>query len=242
MKRDYSALIWGVLIVAAGVVFGGNALGLWYIDVFFDGWWTLFLIVPGLISILKHGFNWGAGIIVIIGLALLLDSQELFDSTIMWKLIWPVLIIGFGISLISSFFRKDKKFKVEINTDDSVSYTHHANNSYRSDDSQYAVYRGVFSGDDIKNSSDDLKSVTIDIVFGGFDIDLRDAKINQDINMTINCVFGGVDVYVPDDVDIVIVSGTPVLGGFSHRRNKGIPGAHKIFVKYVTVFGGADIN
>ena len=46
MKKDYSALIWGLLFVAVGIIFGGNELDIWDIDIFFPGWWTLFLIIP----------------------------------------------------------------------------------------------------------------------------------------------------------------------------------------------------
>ena len=53
MKKDYSALIWGLIFVAVGIIFGGNALNIWYIDIFFPGWWTLFLIIPGLISMVR---------------------------------------------------------------------------------------------------------------------------------------------------------------------------------------------
>ena len=37
MKKDYSALIWGLLFVAVGIIFGGNALDIWDIDIFFPG-------------------------------------------------------------------------------------------------------------------------------------------------------------------------------------------------------------
>ena len=32
------AIIWGLAIVALGIIFGGNALGLFNIDIFFKGW------------------------------------------------------------------------------------------------------------------------------------------------------------------------------------------------------------
>jgi hypothetical protein len=38
--------LWGIVLVAAGVLFALKALGIANIDVFFDGWWTLFIIIP----------------------------------------------------------------------------------------------------------------------------------------------------------------------------------------------------
>ena len=47
-------IIWGIAIIALGVIFGGNALGWFNIDIFFDGWWTLFIIVPSVISLITE--------------------------------------------------------------------------------------------------------------------------------------------------------------------------------------------
>ena len=109
MKKDYSALIWGLVFVVIGIIFGGNALNIWAIDIFFPGWWTLFLIIPGLISMVRYGFNWGSGILVIIGLVLMFDALDIIDDVIVWKLIFPLVLVAVGISIIASFFRGGTK-------------------------------------------------------------------------------------------------------------------------------------
>ena len=48
--KQIKPIIWGIAIIALGVIFGGNALGLFNLNVFFDGWWILFIIVPSVIS------------------------------------------------------------------------------------------------------------------------------------------------------------------------------------------------
>ena len=45
-------IIWGIAIIALGIIFGGNALGFFDLNIFFDGWWTLFIIIPSLISLI----------------------------------------------------------------------------------------------------------------------------------------------------------------------------------------------
>lgn len=246
MKKDYSALIFGILIIAIGIILSGNIFNIWHIDIFFDGWWTLFLIVPGIISILRRGFNWGSGIIVTIGLIFLLDSQDIVDSRIMWKLIFPIVLIAIGISIITSFFRRDKyHFEIEYSSDGESYESDTINDddrSYKTDNSQHPRYSTILGGGEIKNNSDNLKSVTIEAILGGFDLDLRDAKINEDIDLDITVVLGGVDIYLPSNVEVVIVSGTPVLGGLSFRKNIAAPGAPKVRVKYVTVLGGVEIK
>ena len=41
-----SSLLWGLVFIIVGVIFGLNALDITNINVFFDGWWTLFIIIP----------------------------------------------------------------------------------------------------------------------------------------------------------------------------------------------------
>ena len=46
-------ILWGLLLVALGIIIGLNTLGIADINIFFRGWWTLFIIIPSFISIIK---------------------------------------------------------------------------------------------------------------------------------------------------------------------------------------------
>ncbi len=246
MEKNYSKLLWGLVVLAVGVIFTGNVLELWYIDVFFPGWWTMFMIIPGLVLILRDGFNVGSVILLVIGVILLCDSWDIFDTRLVWRLIIPIGIIAIGISLIFSFFKgENTKEKV------TVEYTegnYEANNGHKYsknlkyDNDEYANYSTVFGSSEFKNSSQNLKYVKIEGVFGGVVVDLRDAKFNEDVTLEINTVFAGIDIYVPDDVRIITVSSTPIFGGFSFRKNKEIENIPKVKVKYVAIFGGIEIK
>ena len=39
-------ILWGIVLIVIGVIFALNALDITSIDIFFDGWWTLFIIIP----------------------------------------------------------------------------------------------------------------------------------------------------------------------------------------------------
>ena len=54
MKR-ISDIMWGLIFIIIGVILGGNALDIFNINLFFDGWWTLFIIVPTFIGLVKIG-------------------------------------------------------------------------------------------------------------------------------------------------------------------------------------------
>ena len=235
MKKDYSALIWGLVFVAVGIIFGGNALNIWDIDVFFPGWWTLFLIIPGLVSMVRYGFNWGSGVLVILGLILLFDALDIISSDIMWKLVFPLILVIIGISILTSFFRSGTKKNIE-----DEEYT--KSKSYKYDSTQYPRYTAILGGGDYKNNTEDLKGVVAEAILGGLEIDLRDAKITEDIVLELTAVLGGIDIFLPDNVRVEIISGTPILGGFEHKINRNALSGPKVRIKYTAVLGGIEVK
>lgn len=92
-KSDW---IWGLALIIAGLGFGGDALGYWNFEVFFEGWWTLFIIVPCTVNIFEKGVHRGNLIGLGIGVILLLESwiPRLDD------LIFPLILVLIGLALI----------------------------------------------------------------------------------------------------------------------------------------------
>ena len=76
MKKT-SNVLWGTVLVALGVVFALNAFDVTDIDVFFDGWWTLFIIVPCVIGIITERDKIGNATGVAIGVFLFLCCRKL---------------------------------------------------------------------------------------------------------------------------------------------------------------------
>lgn len=235
MKRDYSALIWGLVFVAAGIIFGGNALNIWNIDVFFQGWWTLFLIIPGLVSIIKYGFNWGSGVIVIVGIILFFDELEIINNRIMWRLVFPLMLMIIGISIISSFFKGGDKKSIDTNE-------YSKSKSYKHDLNQYPKYTAILGGGNYKNNTEDLKGIVVEAILGGLEIDLRDAKITEDVVLELTAILGGIEIFIPDNVRVEIISGVPILGGFEHKINRNAISGPKVKIKYTVVLGGIEVK
>ena len=73
--KQFKAIIWGLAIIALGVIFGGNALGLFSFDIFFEGWWTLFIIVPSAISLITDKEKISSLVFLAAGIILLLAAQ-----------------------------------------------------------------------------------------------------------------------------------------------------------------------
>lgn len=100
----------------------------------------------------------------------------------------------------------------------------------------------VFGGRKMKYDGQVFEGVTVNAVFGGAELDLRMAVIQQDVRIDATAVFGGIDIYVPSNV-IVKVMSTPVLGGVTNKAAAPteVP-CHTLYVNATCVFGGVDIK
>ena len=99
MKKIRNTL-WGIVLIVLGVIIGGNALGITNVNIFFNGWWTLFIIIPCFIGLFKEREKTGSIIGLIIGIVLLLCCQDILNFDTIWKLALPTILIIIGISFI----------------------------------------------------------------------------------------------------------------------------------------------
>ena len=96
MKLSRTDLFWGIALIVIGIGFGGEALGLWNFEVFFNGWWTLFIIVPCLTKMFESGIKRSNTIGLTIGSLLLLSSWNVVPE----ELVVPLLLVVIGGVLI----------------------------------------------------------------------------------------------------------------------------------------------
>ncbi len=221
-------ILWGIVLVIIGVIVGLNALNITNINIFFNGWWTLFIIIPSLIGLLKEKDKTGNIIGLIIGVVLLLGVQNIIDFDLIWKLILPVIIIIVGLSLIFGN-NLNKKINNEIKK---------INNKKGKNEE----YCSTFSEQKIDFDDEEFKGVSLTAVFGGITLDLRKAKINEDVVINTTSVFGGIDIYAPDNIKIKVKS-TSIFGGVDNKKIKNDnEKEHIIYINASCIFGGVDIK
>ncbi len=221
-------ILWGIVLVIIGVIVGLNALNITNINIFFNGWWTLFIIIPSLIGLLKEKDKTGNIIGLIIGVVLLLGVQNIIDFDLIWKLILPVIIIIVGLSLIFGN-NLNKKINNEIKK---------INNKKGKNEE----YCSTFSEQKIDFDDEEFKGVSLTAVFGGITLDLRKAKINEDVVIDTTSVFGGIDIYAPDNIKIKVKS-TSIFGGVDNKKIKNDnEKEHIIYINASCIFGGVDIK
>lgn len=264
MKRSSTGIIWGLVVLVIGVLIGAKAFGADF-DIFFEGWWTLFIIVPSAVGLTEKGSRTGSLIALSIGVLLLLASRDVIEWNMFGKLILAAVFVIVGIKIIidetcrhkgmdssntSSF--SSNKTVYYTNSSDEQSYTGGAEQgaNYQSTGSNYSneiprTVTAIFSGKDINFNGKEFFGMALSAVFGGIDLDLRNAIITKDVIIDVTAIFGGIDIKVSDNVRIV-TNCTPIFGGVddhSHFRG-GSDGnsVHTIYLNGACIFGGVDIK
>ncbi|MBE6159758.1 MAG: hypothetical protein E7157_01780 [Lactobacillales bacterium] len=95
-----SNIVWGILLIIVGVVTSLNILEITNINLLFDGWWTLVIIIPCLINVIMKKNIFANTVGIIIGIILLLCCQNILDFELVLRLSIPVLLIVLGVQFI----------------------------------------------------------------------------------------------------------------------------------------------
>ena len=203
--------------------------GILNINIFFEGWWTLFIIVPTFIGLFKEKEKTGNIIGLLIGIALLLACQDILNFEIIWKLAFPAILVIIGLSLI---------FKDTINSE--INKEIKKLNENKTKDGGYCA---TFSGQNLNFDGEKFSGTDLTAVFGGIKCDLRNAIIEDDVVINVSSIFGGTEIYIPEDVKVKVKS-TSIFGGVDEKKKNKIESAevHTIYINATCLFGGAEIK
>ena len=157
--KKLNGIVWGIVLVAAGVLLGLNAFGITDIDIFFDGWWTLFIIVPCAVGLVTDRDKFGSLIGICVGVFLLLCCRDVLDFSMVWKLLVPIIVVLIGLKLIIGGIVGERSSEVFKRIRESGGTPKNGT--------------AVFSGSDIGFSGEVFEGARLTAVFGGVDCDLR---------------------------------------------------------------------
>lgn len=226
--KKISKILWGIALVTVGVIFALNAFGITDIELFFDGWWTLFIIVPCFIGIFSEREKTGNIIGLVIGVFLLLCCQNVLGFDMLWKLAVPAIIVIIGLKLILGAVFGDKAIKLL--------------ESSKQSGENIKIGCATFSGQDLNFDGEEFSGAELTAVFGGVKCDLRNAVINKDCAITATSVFGGITIFVPDYVNVKVNSNS-IFGGVSDKNHRPtVQGAVTVYINATCMFGGVEIK
>ena len=225
MKR-FGNLLWGLVFIALGIIIAVNTLGIAQIDIFFDGWWTLFIIVPCLINFIKGPTRMSNFIGLVIGIALLLCAQGVVTFSNIRKLIIPFIFVMIGLGFIfKDFFNSKINEKIKL-----------------LNKSGLKEYVATFGENKVDMSNEIFDGADLTAVFGGVELNLINSQIKDEQIVNATAIFGGITIKVPQNVNVKVKS-TAIFGGVDNKmKNDKTDNIPTIYVNAFCMFGGVDIK
>ncbi len=231
MNKKVKDILWGLVLIAVGIFVTLEILDLGF-TIFFDGWWTLFIIVPCTIGLFTEKNKFGNLFCILIGIGLFFVVRDKIDLLTLGKLLVPVLLILLGIHIIfRTFFQKKQ-----------TTLSAEAKRPQQTTGKTDAEYTSMFSGDDINYNGQLFEGTSLTALFGGIECDLRGAIITHDVEISATAIFGGIDIFVPTNVRINIDSSASFCGGVSNKAKIADASAPCITIRSTGIFGGIEIK
>lgn len=196
-KRDAIGL--AVTVLSVGVLYLLSHLLNWELSLW-DIIWPTAILMFGVWGLIKRFAFFPLGCLLF-GSYVLASKIFVFQFDLNGKLIWAILIIVFGFSLLADSIKKPQKpkFKVNIPSDKKTKNTY-------SCEGDYFAYAGGFGEYTQAVEMDFLRKGAISVSFGDYCVDLTEVKnVASDCEIGANCSFGNLKIIVPKRFQVVVV-------------------------------------
>ncbi|HTS28306.1 MAG TPA: DUF5668 domain-containing protein [Bryobacteraceae bacterium] len=231
--RSNSGLIPGLILVGVGALFFLNNLHIFYIRDWFR-FWPAILVAAGIVKLVDSTYPSGrvlGGILAGFGGIFLARALGFVD--IGMREIWPLFLVGLGLLLLVQR-NADWQMKLQVPGAPQVSK------------SGNVKVDAVLGGSKRVVTSQSFRGGEVTAVFGGVELDLRQANITEDSAVIeINAVFGGVEMKIPRNWSAV-VQGIGIFGGYADNTVQPepvlAPGVKQLIVRGAAVFGGVEVK
>ncbi|UJL46338.1 hypothetical protein KFZ58_18650 [Virgibacillus sp. NKC19-16] len=183
-------------------------------------WWPLILVVIGIMQLFSRTQSSKISGFLFLFVGIFFFVNQSFDLNLA-SYLFPLIFIFIGIIII---FTRGNRGKTP-HTDGNL-------NTF-----------ALFSGAEIRSQSKNFRGGSVTAIFGGAEIDLRDAVIADGATLDLTTVMGGASIMVPENVHVE-VSGTPILGGWEDSTRKAREDDEVVVLKLncLTILGGAEIR
>ncbi len=250
MKKTVKFLLALVLlgacaVIVYGVVTGNDLLGS------VRGWWTLFLIIPGLMGLFYRGARLSSfGLMLFGGIMLLSENAE------SWLAAWPdtaqrvgsiswllaagvVTLFISALSILGSLLGIKRRHHVSVTTDGEVKFSS-GSGSKRQRSVGGKEHSAVFSEQHISFAGQSFTGTEFDAIFSNLSADLTEAVIEGDCTIDANAIFGTVTVKTGLNANYR-VNANRVFGAVSSVERKEVVGLPTVTIEGNCVFGNIEI-
>lgn len=227
MKKNFLVrAFFGIAIAALGGVLLLKNLEIINFDswhVFWGTVWATGLILAGLMTIFSSRRAslrvWGL-LLMTIGVSIGLGAYGVINISV-WKIFWPVMLIAIGlmVSVGSGGRKRSKKSAADVSGNEKIA---------------------IFYGEESRVKGD-YTGGSVTAIFGGVDLDLRQAKIKDGAVIDVFTFCGGVNINMPDDV-IVKNEVHGILGGGEDKTVSKSSAKKTIYLRGECVLGGLEVK
>lgn len=214
MKSNKVKIFLGFSLTIIGVLIGLVNFNIINKDIFFDGWWTLFIIIPSIIGLFTDEDKASSLKGLIFGVVLLLIFQDVLSMEIVGKLIFPIVLISIGTLLIFNPYIKKKVIKSKSSTT-------------------------FFSTNRI--TPVDVNQLDLFTMFGETIVDLTNTNMDEVNRLDLSLIFGSVIIYLPSDFE-TINNVTSIFSDVSDRRADVKKTKKKLEINGLSLFGDIKIR
>lgn len=219
------ALVVGIAIVIFGLVLTLENLGFEYSHIVFR-FWPVILVVLGLLKLRAcQGTCVGGYLLTGAGLVLLLKTLGGHSVDV---LIGPLILTGVGIFIVLKALKQHRRVPEELQQSEG-----------------FLRGNAILSAFKHRHQSQSFRGGELTAIFGGFEVDLRQAVIEgSSARLDSFVMFGGGDLRVPEGWE-VLVQATAIFGGVNDKTAP-VPTSGearpRLVITGLVLFGGIEIR
>ena len=227
--RLSSQVVVGLMVIAVGVIFTLDNLGIIYAEDYLRYWPTALVLIGGVKvwNARKDGHGWFSGLIFL-GVGSYMLINQISYIRIDPRVVFPMFLVFFGGFMVwRGVFGGSRR-------------------SSAADGMNRFSLLAVMGGATRRSNSQAFEGADLMAIMGGCDIDLRAASIapNTEAVIDVFAFWGGIDLKVPEDW-VVINRVIPLMGGVDDKTRTPIDSSapqKRLVVRGMAIMGGISVR
>lgn len=219
-RQSVTKNISGVIIIAVGAVLLLSSLKIFDIGNILADYWPLLIVLGAAVIFTNDYRSWPVAAFVA-SLGVLFQLRELTIIDVQpWSIIWPLIIIFVGVSLL--FGRSYTGKRVSKSERDDVS--------------------AIMAGTSVVNHSKSFKQSNATAIMGGARLDLREVTFEKEALIEVFSFWGGIEIVVPENVVIRNQVNNIMAGTEDKTKQKVEKNAPVLTVAGTLIMAGVSIR
>lgn len=218
LRKNTTNLVIGLLFIIIGL---GLILDAYKVVDFLTlarMYWPILIVILAISRFISG--DWKSGLFLGFLSFIFFGATMGFITVDLWAIFWPAMLVLAGVSILLKTFRSTPI----------------------SDKTDGTSLIAIFGAAKRKMTSQSFRDASVTAMFGGFDLDLRNAKMSKDgavVDMFV--MFGGCVVRVPDNTEVRLET-LSLFGGMADKTSVSGNPTGKVTIRGLVLFGGGGVT